>query len=215
MLANSPTTREPLETLSEADEAKEMGEMFPMISVDARGLDSEGGSGAKPMSLAQELGVSDSPPESPRPESPLREKRADNNVMSSSNVLASGPERRVYPAASMKDKGKGKANPPIPTGTHTSRMIKTVEKENTTWKKIAGNATAVRPRESSSKGTSVAGPSAIVKPAKPASGKAASSMPASKARLMAKLPGPGTMTGPRRVPIDSAEAPPVGRGRRS
>ncbi|KAJ7580155.1 Afadin and alpha-actinin-binding-domain-containing protein [Mycena floridula] len=134
------------------------------------------------MSLAQELGIPESPPETPqRPESPLREKKMLNTGAAKGRALA-------------KDNRKEKVVS-VPT---TSRVKQAIEKENGGLKKKI--ITASRPKQWTAPAPS--------RPAKPVAKPAPSAtMAASRARLVAKLTTPAGGSGPRRVPIGSAEAP--------
>jgi hypothetical protein len=141
-------------------------------------------------------------------ESPLREKKVESNV--NTKIKTVDPEAKRFTA---KEKGKGKADPPLPlTTTARSRATGTVEKENQV--KTKGTRT-ISPVFVSSGSTSnpkgkVAASSIdgkkIIKPA----AKPVSSTTSGTTMFGMKLP-PGK-GGARRVPIDSAEAAPVGPG---
>ncbi|KAJ7180853.1 Afadin and alpha-actinin-binding-domain-containing protein [Mycena filopes] len=131
--------------------------------------------------LAEELGVSESPPESPEGPAP---------------VFSREPGRFTA-----QEKGKGRA-PEVPRG------LKAVgEKEN-------GEA-RIRRRIAVPRVSPPLVGGIVKKPkAQAAPGSAAGSK--SRARVMAKLPAPTVAkTGPRRVLIDSAEAPTIVRGWRA
>lgn len=160
------------------------------------------------MSLAAELGV-----ESP-PESPLQEKKLEPNVATRQATTTAETKpakgRALYPdpkRLTAKEKGKGKA-----TGgtTSTQPRVKTsaaVEKENTKSSRGTSNITGVSrvspPGIGSIETKQVAKP-----PPKPAA-----SISSSRARLIAKLPPAAKIGGgPRRVLVDSVEAPVIGKG---
>jgi hypothetical protein len=150
--------------------------------------------------LAEELGVSESPPESPEASAPAR---ASGPVVGSlgGRVFSREPERFTA-----QQKGKGRVLEIAGVrGTKAAR-----EKEN-------GEAGIRRkmvglPKVSPPLGS--AGSAGGVK-AKAQGGAPGNTIgkPGSRARVMAKLPAPSTAkTGPRRVLVDSAEAPAIGRG---
>lgn len=160
------------------------------------------------MSLAAELGV-----ESP-PESPLQEKKLEPNVATRQVTTTAGTKtvkgRALYPdpkRLTAKEKGKGRA-----TGgtTSTQPRVKTsaaVEKENTKSSRETSNVTGVS--RISPPGLGSIETKQVAKPLpKPAAG-----ISSSRARLIAKLP-PAAKTGggPRRVLVDSVEAPVIGKG---
>lgn len=186
MLANSPESpdieRPQLGALDEEIEGDEEDSPTPAATVAPPVL-------APTKSLAEELGVSegdDSPPA-------LREKKTQVNTA----------KRSVRPAAAprvaAKEKGKAKAEPPKPAAAASrTRPAGTLEKENVKRAKLSGGAGA----GSANGGASTAGGKSTAQakpPSKPFS------KPAGAGRL-----APGK-SGPRRVPIGSAEAAPVGR----
>lgn len=109
MLGNSPNSPEFQSTLEPLHESSE--EMFPEIPQPQ-----------PQMSLAQELGIPESPPEPVRPESPLREKKVQPNVSVKGPTTAKG---RV-----IVKPGKEKAKP-APVRGPAGRKL---EKENATKK---------------------------------------------------------------------------------
>ncbi|KAJ7019801.1 Afadin and alpha-actinin-binding-domain-containing protein [Mycena alexandri] len=186
MLGNSPATpadsdagniSTSLEALLEEDESGPalVDAMFPEVPPVP----------VRQPTLAEELGVSESPPESPEVPAP---------------VFSREPVRFTA-----QEKGKGRA-PEMPRGPKAVG-----EKEN-------GEARIrrriVAPKVSPSLGGGVAGGG--VKKAK-AQGAPGSAVGKSRARVMAKLPPPtaAAKTGPRRVLVDSAEAPTIVRGWRA
>ncbi|KAJ7091543.1 Afadin and alpha-actinin-binding-domain-containing protein [Mycena belliarum] len=182
MLANSPATPAedapaagdmslPLETLLEADEG---GELFPAVPpAPAPQLERQ-------PTLAEELGVSESPPESP--EAPIMGRAAGAGR---GRVFSREPVGARFTA---QEKGKGRV-------AEAARGVG--EKEN-----------GVALGRGRGKGVPSLGAGAGVKKAPVAAGSAGS-----RARLMTKLPPPtAAKMGPRRVLVDSAEAPAVGRG---
>ncbi|KAG6841245.1 hypothetical protein C0991_000529 [Blastosporella zonata] len=151
------------------------------------------------MSLAAELGI----PESPS-ESPLHDKKLESNVVKrpSATITAKGrPDPKRFTA---QEKGKAKAV----RGAHvTVGRIQTsagVEKENNGVK--AHDKVFKAPPRISPPGLTE---KKVVKPPPKSTG-----VSTSRSRLTAKLPPP-TRGGPRRVLIDSDEAPPAGKGRKS
>ncbi|KAJ7504192.1 Afadin and alpha-actinin-binding-domain-containing protein [Mycena galericulata] len=144
--------------------------------------------------LAEELGVSESPPESPEAPAP---------------TLAAGAGRgRVFsrePGARFTAQEKGKGRAP-----ETMRGVKAAgEKENgeaPIRRKMVGLPRVSPPLP----GTADTGGRKMKAQGVQGSAVAKSG---SRARVIAKLPAPsGPKTGPRRVLVDSAEAPAVGRG---
>ncbi|KAJ7656266.1 Afadin and alpha-actinin-binding-domain-containing protein [Mycena polygramma] len=183
MLGNSPATPAdsdagagdvsmPLEALLEEDEgdgAPLVDALFPEVPV------------ARQPTLAEELGVSESPPESPEAPAP-----AAAPVLG--RVFSREPARFTA-----QEKGKGRA--PEVRGAK--------EKENgeaRIRRKIVGLPKVSLPLPAGDAGVK----------------KAKAKVPGgaeSRARVMAKLPAPSAAkTGPRRVLVDSAEAPTVVRG---
>lgn len=198
LLGNSPTSpdfgsgdSQPLEALLEVDETPSL---FPEIP-----------SPPNCPSLAEELGVSQSPPESP-----LQEKKIAPNVAPVSITTGALPAKRVFHPEpnrfTTQEKGKSKAAAVVVPPTQ--RQLKTagaVEKENTELKrKVVGV-----PKVSPPAGGNVGGEEGKRKPAVQRSS-------TSRARVMAKVPPPPTngKGGPRRVLVDSAEAPQIARGKR-
>ncbi|KII85992.1 hypothetical protein PLICRDRAFT_115132 [Plicaturopsis crispa FD-325 SS-3] len=134
-------------------------------------------------SLAAELGVSDDDT------SPLREKKVEPNPNVGTKVFRPPEPKRL----TSKEKGKGRAPEPVAPGKRRSTEP---QKENDT-KRSRSTATAMKLPPADSK--------KLVRPA----GKPVESG-LSKPRVIPRIaPGNG---GPRRVPIDSAEAAPKGRG---
>ncbi|RDB15346.1 Afadin- and alpha-actinin-binding protein B [Hypsizygus marmoreus] len=151
------------------------------------------------MSLAAELGLPESPPETP-----LQEKKIQPNV-TARGAVTTARGRVFHPEPNRltaKEKGKGKAEPVITATNARVRTSAGVEKENSGMKsgRVVSAASKVTPPETK-------------KPVKPAP-KPAVGVSSSRARVAVKLPPPGK-NGPRRVLIDSAEAPPIAKGRKS
>ncbi|KAJ6527277.1 Afadin and alpha-actinin-binding-domain-containing protein [Mycena vulgaris] len=193
MLANSPATPAdladaeagnislPLEVLLEEDEGGPglVDALFPEVPL------------VRQPTLAEELGVSESPPESPAEAPPPATAGAGRG-----RVFSREPTRFTS-----QEKGKGRA-PETARGTKPAG-----EKEN-------GEAQIRRKMVGLPRVSPPLGAVGVKKAAKPlgvpgsAVGKSGS-----RARLMAKLPAPAVAkTGPRRVLVDSAEAPAAGRG---
>ncbi|KAJ7140290.1 Afadin and alpha-actinin-binding-domain-containing protein [Mycena crocata] len=197
MLGNSPATpaedadldvgniSTPLEALLEEDESNPglVDALFPEVPP----------APVRQPTLAEELGVSESPPESPEAAPPV----ASSLGMGHGRVFSREPAR-----FSAQEKGKGRA-------PETARGAKTVgEKEN-------GEARIRRKMVGLPKvslGPADGGVKKLKAQGAGAPGDAVGK-PGARARVMAKLPAPsGAKTGPRRVLVDSAEAPAVGRG---
>lgn len=174
---------------------------------------------AKPSPLSRILMLNDSPESvesgvrleevlpipMPPEDTLLKEKKVEVNV----NVKKVG-ETEKEKRFTTKEKGKAKADPPLPSAAVKGRMTGAVEKEN----QVKSKTSRISPLSSS--GYVPAGLNSRVKTtvaSKPAPAKVVKVVPKSSdvlAKVGTKLaPGKG---GPRRVPIDSAEAAPVGPG---
>jgi hypothetical protein len=157
------------------------------------------------MSLAAELGV-ESPPESPLQEKKLEPNLANRQVATigvktaKGRVFHPGPKRLTA-----KEKGKGKATTGTTIGPARIKTSAAVEKENSTTKFSEGISSTINTLKIS--------PPALEtkKIAKPPL-KPVVSMSSSRARSVAKLPPPTKAGGPRRVLVDSVEAPAIGKG---
>ncbi|KAG7445122.1 uncharacterized protein BT62DRAFT_970370 [Guyanagaster necrorhizus] len=159
------------------------------------------------MSLAQELGVSESPPEPERPQSPLGNKQARLSTVDIGranqkvNISVTRKGRIIQPEPkrlTAQDKGKGKADGARP-GVGTKGQPGMGEKEN--------NA-VIRVRARRAPPSSIKAPAPGTKPTV----KLATSTVASRGRVIPKIPmASKSIGGPRRVPINSAEAPPIGK----
>ncbi|KAF5373288.1 hypothetical protein D9615_007377 [Tricholomella constricta] len=150
------------------------------------------------MSLAAELGVSESPPESP-----LQEKKLEPNVVVRPVVTTTAKGRVFHPDPerfTAKEKGKAKAQPVVNAPSGRVKTSAGVEKENSGMK--SQRVFTAPPRIS---GTTSETRKVVKPPPKPID-----SSSSSRARLVAKLPPPGK-GGPRRVLVNSEEAP-VGKG---
>lgn len=163
------------------------------------------------MSLAAELGVSESPPESP-----LQERKGEPNGLPPARP--SFPQGRVFfPPEKEKGKGKTKVASSAAGGGPSARQptsrtsAVSSEKENNNAKPRERGATGPK------SGTAEAGSTlrkvsptggtktkTATKAAPPASGVMPRTKPSSKP--------PVAGTGPRRVLINSADAPPIGKG---
>lgn len=185
MLGNSPNLSgeaglDPLVEMDEEAEAKNIAadEMFPELPL-IEDKDEQ-------LTLAQELGVVESPPESlVRPESLLRDGRAETNR----NVLAKTAKGRAV-RSSERTKSRVVSDP---TGAHRG-PAKPLEKENS--RRTASTTVAALGKEKSA---------AVAKPARSVT---RSSTIESKTRpATVKLSIPPSTTGPRRVLVGSAEAP--------
>ncbi|KAH9930287.1 Afadin and alpha-actinin-binding-domain-containing protein [Fomitopsis serialis] len=134
-------------------------------------------------SLAQELGISEED-DSP----PLRDKKVPRNLAKRSTSAAPSA---AAPKLTAKEKGKAKAEPTVSSRT---RPAVALEKENVKRAKLSSGAASGAPGSSMNKS---AAPTKVAP------------KPFARPKVAGKLP-PGK-GGPRRVPIDSAEAAPVGR----
>ncbi|KAK1231897.1 hypothetical protein PQX77_004988 [Marasmius sp. AFHP31] len=199
--------------------------MFPEIPMEDReaagGIPpelSEEQDSEPPMTLAQELGVSESPPESPvglRPGSPpLQDRRGDPNAAGGGVVTAgksTTTRGRVIHGSSQaasSSKSRGAALPPTTKGAVPPRR-----KPPPTTTTTGGGS---RPSGSTAR---LAVPAAKEKENKGKAG--ASTQPTAPggvgtSRPRVKPPIPSAQTGagrgaPRRVPIGSVDAPPPGR----
>ncbi|THU93888.1 hypothetical protein K435DRAFT_967090 [Dendrothele bispora CBS 962.96] len=220
MLGNSPpTTPQSDSDMSKGLEAlmEEIEELDTEMVRDRESIDSmfpeipQSAETEETMSLAQQLGVSESPPESPeaqpkRPESPLREKKVESNVAGGSRAGAAGKSttakgRMLYtePAPAVKSRnpisGKEKARPkpgPAPS-VKNARLVQSKvgkEKENT---KATGGKEAMTKANTNASRTDAT----TVKP----------TVSSSTSQNLPKklLVGAGRGSGPRRVPIDGTE----------
>lgn len=195
---------------------KELSSTIPQsgaLNPPSFGSDDEGG-----LTLAQQLGVSESPPDTPlytRPNPPSKEKKAQGNIY-----------RKRHPARESKAI-PSKARTSVPTfGTAKPRSSSTTEKGKAKAK--SGPPPIVKPAHPSEQRVN---PSNIITGRKE---KENSTSDASNSKVTdeessdrvgrsvlngRKPPSVGGFTrgtsGPRRVPLDSAEAPPLpaGRGR--
>ncbi|KAJ7251347.1 Afadin and alpha-actinin-binding-domain-containing protein [Mycena rebaudengoi] len=185
MLANSPATpaegdtedvgnvSTPLEALLEEDEGAPqlVDALFPEV---------------RQLTLAEELGVSESPPESPEVVSqPQSQAKGQSQGTGHGRVFHREPSR-----FSAQEKGKGRA----PETAASGRAKPVGEKENSDTKTRRRNLALPKADANASVKAGSAG--------------SAAAKAASRARLMAKLPAPSASvkTGPRRVLADSAEA---------
>ncbi|KAJ3931114.1 MAG: Afadin and alpha-actinin-binding-domain-containing protein [Lentinula lateritia] len=235
MLGNSPgspsnialdpdSSSRGLETLMETDEVENdfLGdgllktELFPPTPQSRASSDDEGG-----LTLAQQLGVSESPPESPvytRPDFLPREKKVQSNVV-----------RRSHSSKSITNKARIPSSKPT-FGVSKPRTSSTVEKgfgmkvkaksmgtqpvtKNTT--RMSDRLTSVgiggHEKENSSHASGSAGSNLN-------NDKGIAERSSTKSVVLdansRKLDFGRGVSGPRRVPIDSAEAPPIGRRRK-
>ncbi|CAA7265145.1 unnamed protein product [Cyclocybe aegerita] len=211
MLADSPVTPPngflsntslspssgPLEAVAEEPEDGGLGPIPPQLQ--------------RQMSLAEELGVPESPPDTP-----LQEKKVE------ANVAAPLPRGRVFfPEAQVKkplttvEKGKAKAEP-----TARARTSAVGEKENNQSLKPAkapsgrsGKVSPVPPLSNATGAAKKVSPAGANKPA-PKSVLKAPPASSTAGGSRAKVPPKPSMNGggPRRVLINSADAPPIGKG---
>ena len=155
------------------------------------------------LSLAAELGIPESPLESPQREKKLAPKA---NHPSRRNVAKTTSRGKVFEShlnkGAAREKGKAKVLTNGITGVMTSAEIDKERSRKSTLKPAS-----VPVRVSSVRTTG--GAENTIGP----QGKANHDVTTSRARISTKLPPPGK-DGPRRVPIDSAEAPPMMRARR-
>ncbi|KAF9466164.1 Afadin and alpha-actinin-binding-domain-containing protein [Collybia nuda] len=156
--------------------------------------------------LAAELGIASAP------ESPLQEKKLEPNVTTRKITTAvevkTAKGRVMYTDSNRftaKEKGKGKATTETANAQTRIKTSAAVEKENTA-KSSKGSTTKSRV---SPPGLEITEMKKVAKPpSKPSAG-----VTGSRARLLAKLPPPSkTGGGPRRVLVDSVEAPIIGKG---
>ena len=167
------------------------------------------------MSLAAELGV-----ESP-PDTPLQEKKVERNVQIKGGALPGKgrvffpePKKSTSVAPSTVAKGKAKAEaPPFNTGAR-GRMV--LEKENSDNSKSTkatktGKISPPGPIKASTGPVESSKKAADAKPNPSTSSKAA--FGAGRGRVSKAPPIlAGRGGGPRRVLVDSADAPPIGKG---
>ncbi|KAF8972768.1 Afadin and alpha-actinin-binding-domain-containing protein [Flammula alnicola] len=203
----SPTSG-PLESVAEEPDDGGLGYITGALN-DAVHLPQE-----PEMSLAAELGV-----ESP-PDTPLQEKKVEPNVAPPRPIFGRGRVFHLEPNSkkprSSADKGKAKAEP-----APRARTSALGEKENSNTKKApsgkagrvspalpGGNAAA--PRKVSPTGNAGKPAPKVLPNAAPASSLAVGT---SRTKPPAKPPLPPIAGGgPRRVLINSADAPPIGKG---
>ncbi|KAK0239281.1 Afadin and alpha-actinin-binding-domain-containing protein [Armillaria nabsnona] len=160
------------------------------------------------MTLAQELGVPESPPEPERaPPSPPGHKQARSSTIDMGrtnqkvNVSMTRRGRIIQPEPkrlTAQEKGKGKADG-VGLGAGSKGKLGVGEKENSAIKRVpARKEPPMKPPAPSTKPTV----------------KLATGTVTSRGRVMPKIPFAGkSVGGPRRVPINSAEAPPIGKRR--
>jgi hypothetical protein len=212
MLGNSPNSPEGftgsdpdvsnyLQPVAEEDNAILGFEELPKVAVTRQ----------QPTSLAAEES---------RPESPLQEKKLEPNVdarpVADVGVGKATVKGRVFhpepKRLSSKDKGKAKATEPAVNANAQSRVrtLAAVEKENSGMKlngkvfSAPGGVSRISPPDYGA-GEIKKAP-AGKPPPKPAVGTSTS-----RAKLSAKLPSQ-SKGGPRRVLVDSVEAPAIGKG---
>lgn len=157
------------------------------------------------ISLAAELGV-ESPPESPLREKKLQSNVANRQITTAGVKIARG--RIFHPdpkRLTAKEKGKSKATTGATTAPIRVKTSAAVEKENSTSKPSKGVSSTISTLRISPPAME------MKKVAKPLP-KPAVSVSSSRARLVAKLPVPTQAGGPRRVLVDSVEAPVIGKG---
>ncbi|KAJ3876796.1 Afadin and alpha-actinin-binding-domain-containing protein [Lentinula edodes] len=211
-----------LEVLMETDELENdfpgdgllKTELFPPTPQSRASSDDEGG-----LTLAQQLGVSESPPESPvyaRPESLLREKKVQSNVVRRSHSSKTITNKARIPSSkptfgvskprtsSTVEKGPGmkvkaRSMGTLPVTKNTTRMS-----DRLTSVGIGGNEKENSSHASGSAGSNVNNDKGIAERSSTKSVDANSR----------KVDFGRGVSGPRRVPIDSAEAPPIGRRRK-
>jgi len=160
------------------------------------------------MSLAAELGISESPPDTP-----LQEKKPLPNVVPE----AAPPPRVFYRESSARkkpftaaEKGKAKASEPV-SRPRTSALG---EKENSNTKARIKGTSSNKPDKVSGASAAPKPPIVTAKTSIKAVVKAStqSTSGTSRQRLTTKPPiPPAASTGPRRVLVNSADAPPIGK----
>uniref|UniRef100_A0A0W0G6R5 Afadin and alpha-actinin-binding-domain-containing protein n=1 Tax=Moniliophthora roreri TaxID=221103 RepID=A0A0W0G6R5_MONRR len=202
MLGNSPDNMNPV-LEAEAEEWTDMDEMFPEIK-----------DVGPPMSLAQELGVSESPPESPVAPPPLRKK--SNGVGAGQKKTATVKGRVVRDPPEIKSRVGSKSTSVQPSSKPPARtMMKSLP---AAVAKTSGRPVGTRTAEGKEKEKENSGTRAANKVTSSEESKPAAVTAAPRPRL--KIPPSGAQAGagrsaPRRVPIGSAEAPPVTQGKKS
>ncbi|PPQ75446.1 hypothetical protein CVT26_016220 [Gymnopilus dilepis] len=213
MLNDSPLSPPRNMALSDLEDSPPSGPLEPVMEEPDDGGLGPAPPEEPPMSLAAELGVSESPPDTP-----LQERRMKPNV------TAAAPRGRVFFPEPKKpptvEKGKARAKPdPAPR----ARPSGTSEKENSNQRTkragtksgkvspvlVGGGGGTIARKISPTNTTSVAG--GQTKTSIKAVVKASTASASNRPRLSTKPSGPSG-GGPRRVPIDSADAPPIGKG---
>ncbi|KAG5338054.1 hypothetical protein E4T56_gene12389 [Termitomyces sp. T112] len=184
MLGNSPDTFEAFSSGSE-----EVSTLKPVVEEDERipGF-RERAAPPEQMSLAAELGIPESPPDSP-----LQEKKVEQNVVRHSAVTTTTKGRALKPDPrrfTAQEKGKTKA-----TRAHVA-IGRSKENNTKAEKKVSTAPPRLSPPGS-------IGEEATKPPLKP------NDVSTSRSRRVTKLPP--TQGGPRRVLMNSDEAPPVGK----
>lgn len=177
-----------LDALREEDEEDDM---FPEIQKEPE------------MTLAEELGVSESPPESPvaeppkryQPESPLREKRTQSNMMQNSRTSASQYHKSQSQGQTAKGRllhaGYDKMKPKPGPAKMTKAAMKVVEKENGMMKRVGSSVAGIGGQ--GPRNTARATASSLARQPPP--------------RVFAKPSAPlANNRGPRKVPVGSEEA---------
>jgi len=165
------------------------------------------------MSLAEELGVSESPPDTP-----LQEKKVEPNVVAAAppgrggqvffpEVVKKQPRTTGFTAA---EKGKAKAEPPG-LRAKTSALG---EKENSNSRqKVFSSKAALVSAAPGTVAKKVPPATVTVKSSAKTQVKPVASSSAPRNKALSKHPAPTIAGGgPRRVPINSADAPTLGKG---
>jgi hypothetical protein len=246
--AYSPAKPSPLSRILMLSESPPIAIPAPNLGFipEGRGLSTEDllPSPEPAMTLAQELGITESPPETP-----LQEKKSvPNLVPNKSNGPTTGKGRVLFPDPNAK-KPAAKPSAVATTGMSAREKGKMRAAEASAARagaKMAGGARPVRaalgsgekensgntaplkvssvfkapPPPGAASATTKKGPSPMSSTAAPGSGKparppSASSKPIRPPSSRTSMAGGKSTTGgPRRVPIDSEEAPPVAKTRR-
>ncbi|KAL0571441.1 hypothetical protein V5O48_010531 [Marasmius crinis-equi] len=225
MLGNSPDSNHSndsglLDPVPEED-------MFPEIPLEDRmaaealsvPLESSGEHEMEPepaMTLAQELGVSESPPESPagmRPVSPpLQERRGETNAAAAAKKSTTTKGRVLHGSAAAVTKSRGatatagSSKGTVPPRRKPVPTIPGVKPSGSTARLAIPPAGGVVEKENKGKAATSSG-------TQPSGSGANPSRPKSKPAIPNTQAGVGRGA-PRRVPIGSADAPPPGRSRK-
>ncbi|KAG6879947.1 hypothetical protein C0992_009305 [Termitomyces sp. T32_za158] len=194
MLGNSPDSPGALNSGLE-----DMSSLEPVVEEDERipGFE-EPTAPTVQMSLAAELGIPESPPDSPLQEKEV--KRSSDNRPAVATTAKGRAIKTNVKRFTAQEKGKAKATRALHVSIGRGRSLPSIEKENSKTK--AENEVPMLPPRISPPGTT--GEKVVKLPPK------LNNVSTSRSRPTAKLPPPAK-SGPRRVLVNSDEAPPVGK----